>query len=326
LKGQSLSNWIEKDLPRTLARILCASACVVVLPFAAQANGPANNIASPGPASSPAANGAGDETFTPMLGQLGKDVMWLPTPDALMDKMLTVARITPQDVVYDLGAGDGKMAIAAARQFGARAIGIEYNARMADLARRNAARAGVANRVRIIQGDIFKEDFSDATVVLLYLLEDINQRLRPTILSLPPGTRVVSNTFSMGDWEPDQVLSAVSAGNGPVSTGYFWVVPAQVQGDWLVQGLDGSQAARLSLSQRYQHIAGLLTTAGKTQALLGASLQGAELQFRFVDASGQLKSAKARMAGNVLQGEVIAPYGQLETPQLPVPFAGQRLR
>jgi SAM-dependent methyltransferase len=269
-----LSNRFEKDLPRTLARILCASACVVALPFAAQANGPANNLA--GPAPTLAANAAGDETFTPMLGQLGKDVMWLPTPDALMDRMLTVARITPQDVVYDLGAGDGKMAIAAARQFGARAIGIEYNARMADLARRNAARAGVANRVRIIQGDIFKEDFSDATVVLLYLLEDINQRLRPTILSLPPGTRVVSNTFSMGDWEPDQVLSAVSAGNGPVSTGYFWVVPAQVQGDWLVQGLDGSQAVRLSLSQRYQHIAGLLRIAGKTQALLGASRECAQ--------------------------------------------------
>lgn len=321
-----MSSSFEKDLPRALAKFLCALASVAYLSCVALANGPANNVASPGPPHSPAASAAGDETFTPMLGQLGKDVMWLPTPDELMQKMLTVARITPQDVVYDLGAGDGKMAIAAARQFGARAIGIEYNARMADLARRNAARAGVASRVRIIQGDIFKEDFSDATVVLLYLLEEINQKLRPTILSLPAGTRVVSNTFSMGDWEPDQVLSAMSAGNGPVSTGYFWVVPAQVQGFWQVLGLDGSKAVQLSLSQRYQHIAGRLTIDGKTQALLGASLQGAELQFRFVDASGQLKSAKARVAGHVLKGEVLAPYGQLETPQLPVPFEGKRLQ
>jgi hypothetical protein len=144
-------------------------------------------------------------TYAPKLGQMGKDVMWLPTRDELVTQMLTAAQVSPEDEVVDLGAGDGKIAIAAARQFGARAWGIEYNKDLAALAQRNAEKAGVAGRVRIVQGDIFKEDFSRASVVTLYLLEELNEQLRPTLLGMRPGTRVVSNTFGMGDWEPDQV-------------------------------------------------------------------------------------------------------------------------
>ena len=148
----------------------------------------------------------GDELYRPRLRQPGKDVMWLPTPDAMVTRMLRAARTTSVDIVYDLGAGDGKIAIAAAKEFGARAVGVEYDGALAALARRNAERAGVASKVTIIQGDIFKEDFSRATVVTLYLLPDLNQQLRPQLLLMKPGTRVISHQWEMGEWEPDETF------------------------------------------------------------------------------------------------------------------------
>lgn len=150
-------------------------------------------------------NAGGDDKYQPQLGQSGKDVIWMPTGGDLVTKMLMTAKVTSSDLVYDLGAGDGKIAIAAAKEFGARSIGIEFNPDMAAFAQRNAIRAGVGDRTRIINGDIFVEDFSKATVVTLYLLPDLNLKLRPIILKMKPGTRVVSHAFSMGDWEPDQV-------------------------------------------------------------------------------------------------------------------------
>lgn len=259
------------------------------------------------------------ETYTPKLGQMGKDVMWLPTRDELVTQMLAAARVGPDDEVVDLGAGDGKIPIAAARQFGARAWGIEYNKDLAALAQRNAQRAGVADRVRIVHGDIFKEDFSKATVVTMYLLEELNAQLRPTILAMRPGTRVLSNSFSMGDWEPDQVIRAGT------NTGYFWTVPAAVAGQWSVQGLAPQGPAVLRLSQRHQRVGGTLAWGGQTQTLLGARLEGADLHFSFVQADGLLKSVKARVQGATLQGEVIGPYGMVDIPPDVVKVAGQRL-
>ena len=187
------------------------------------------------------------------MGQSGKDVIWVPTPDELVARMLKAAKVTKDDLLFDLGAGDGKIAIAAARDFGARSVGIEFKKEMAELGRCNAQRAGVGDRVQIINGDIFKEDFSKATVISMYLLPELNLRLRPTILKMKPGTRVVTNSFTMGDWEPDQVLS------GPGNTGYFWVVPAQIEGNWALEGVDGSGNGTLSLSQRYQRVGGTIT-------------------------------------------------------------------
>lgn len=135
----------------------------------------------------------GDDLYKPTVGQEGKDVIWVPTNDALVRVMLQTAKVTPNDLVYDLGAGDGKIAIAAARDYGATAVGIEYNPDMAALAQRNAERAGVADKVKVIHGDIFEEDFSNATVVTLYLLPHLNMKLRPTLLDMKPGTRIVSN-------------------------------------------------------------------------------------------------------------------------------------
>ena len=258
------------------------------------------------------------ETYVPQRGQMGKDVMWLPTSDDLVFKMLDAAKVGPQDELVDLGAGDGKIPIAAARQFGARAWGIEYNKDLAALAQRNAQRAGVAERVRIVHGDIFKEDFSKATVVTMYLLEELNAQLRPTILAMKPGTRVLSNTFSMGDWEPDQVIRVT---NG---TGYFWTVPANVAGLWTLSGLDEKGNATLKLDQNFQRLGGTLTLQGKTQNLLGARMHGAELHFSFINADGQLKAVKVLVNGQVLSGEVTGPYGMVEMQPATVKVEGRR--
>jgi len=258
------------------------------------------------------------ETYVPQRGQMGKDVMWLPTSDDLVFKMLDAAKVGPQDELVDLGAGDGKIPIAAARQFGARAWGIEYNKDLAALAQRNAQRAGVAERVRIVHGDIFKEDFSKATVVTMYLLEELNAQLRPTILAMKPGTRVLSNTFSMGDWEPDQVIRVT---NG---TGYFWTVPANVAGLWTLSGLDEKGNATLKLDQNFQRLGGTLTLQGKTQNLLGARMEGAYLHFSFINADGLLKAVKVLVNGQVLSGEVTGPYGMVEMQPAPVKLEGRR--
>ena len=258
------------------------------------------------------------ETYVPQRGQMGKDVMWLPTSDDLVFKMLDAAKVGPQDELVDLGAGDGKIPIAAARQFGARAWGIEYNKDLAALAQRNAQRAGVAERVRIVHGDIFKEDFSKATVVTMYLLEELNAQLRPTILAMKPGTRVLSNTFSMGDWEPDQVIRV---SNG---TGYFWTVPANVAGLWTLSGLDENGKATLKLDQTFQRIGGTLTLQGKTQNLLSARMEGSALHFSFINADGLLKAVKVFVNGQVLSGEVTGPYGMVEMQPAPVKLEGRR--
>ena len=258
------------------------------------------------------------ETYVPQRGQMGKDVMWLPTSDDLVLKMLDAAKVVPQDELVDLGAGDGKIPIAAARHFGARAWGIEYNKDLAALAQRNAQRAGVAERVRIVHGDIFKEDFSKATVVTMYLLEELNAQLRPTILAMKPGTRVLSNTFSMGDWEPDQVIRVT---NG---TGYFWTVPANVAGLWTLSGLDENSNATLKLDQTFQRLGGSLTLQGKTQNLLGARIEGSVLHFSFINADGLLKAVKVLVNGQVLSGELTGPYGMVEMQPATVKVEGRR--
>lgn len=245
----------------------------------------------------------GDNIYQPQVGQSGKDVVWVPTGDELVTKMLQTAKVTKDDLVYDLGAGDGKIAIAAAREFGARAVGIEYNPDMAALAQRNAERAGVADRVRIIRGDIFKEDFSKATVITMYLLPDLNLRLRPTLLKLKPGTRLATNSFTMGDWEPDQVIN--TSGN----TGYYWVVPAQVEGRWMLNGMDGQAPARLDLQQRYQRVGGTITLGSNSpQTILGPELEGDQLRFRFIDGSNNLVNVRATIRGNAIDGEIVGTY------------------
>jgi len=238
----------------------------------------------------------GDDKYQPRLGQEGKDVIWMPTSNELIAQMLKTAKVGPNDLVYDLGAGDGRIAIAAAKDFGARTIGIEFNPDMAAFAQRNANRAGVGDRVKIINGDIFKEDFSKATVVTMYLLPDLNLRLRPIILAMKPGTRVVSHAFTMGDWEADKEIDAGQRG-------YYWVVPANVGGEWQLDGVDVNGKGTLSLSQRYQRIGGNLTISGKSQPILNPTLEGDKLSFGYLDRKNNLHSVKVTVNGSQLKGE-----------------------
>lgn len=242
-------------------------------------------------------NKAPNTAYEPIRGQAGKDVIWIPTPEGLIDKMLTAAKVTEQDRLFDLGAGDGIIAITAARKFGAQSVGIEYNPDMAQFARRKVNEAGLNNKVRIITGDIFKEDFTSATVVTLYLMPHLNLQLRPTLLKMKPGTRVVSHAFTMGDWEPDETMQH------EYSRAYYWMVPAQASGDWVLTGFEGGPV-RLKMSQTFQHIGGTMTRGNVTQALMGAKLQGEEIKFRFSTPDQTVHTFTGRVEGKRMTGSV----------------------
>jgi precorrin-6B methylase 2 len=217
--------------------------------------------------------GAQAPAYEPTFGQEGKDVVWVPTVPALVDKMLDMAQVTPEDVVYDLGSGDGRTVIAAAQR-GARAVGLEYDANMVTLSQNNAAQAGLAGRATFRQADLFKTDLSPASVITMFLLPTINVQLRPTLLELKPGTRIVSNTFTMDKWRPD--ASAVldqDTGCASWCTALLWIVPARVAGRHaLAQG-------ELELKQDFQMLSGTLRRNGVTYVLEG-KVRGEALAFR----------------------------------------------
>lgn len=233
--------------------------------------------------------------YQPSSGQQGKDVVWVPTNDGLVMRMLKMADVKPTDLVYDLGAGDGKIAIAAAKHFGAKSVGVEYNPEMAKLAQCFARAEGVADRARIIQGDIFETDFSNATVVTLYLLPELNLRLRPTILKMKPGTRVVSHSFLMDDWEPDE-RSSTEDGQA-----YFWIVPADVQGRWTFTAQGGKDKFPVELKQTFQQVTG--TAGARERAVTNATLRGDALAFGFEDDGKPVKVA-ARVKGERIEADV----------------------
>src|SRR5512145_2589184 len=194
--------------------------------------------------------------FQPEVGQAGKDVVWVPTPQALVDKMLDMAKLTPNDYVIDLGSGDGRTVITAAKR-GAKALGIEYNPDMVELSKRNATKEGVTDKATFVKADLFETDFSKAQVITMFLLPSINMRLRPQILKMKPGTRVVSNTFTMEDWQPDQT-ETIGGDCTSWCTAHLWIVPAQVQGTWQA----GENA--LTLTQKFQKVEGTLGSTAIT--------------------------------------------------------------
>jgi precorrin-6B methylase 2 len=213
--------------------------------------------------------------YEPVSFQAGKDVVWVPTPQIVVDKMLDLAKVTPGDFVMDLGSGDGRTVITAAKR-GAKALGVEYNPDMVALSQRNAVRNGVADKAEFVKADLFETDFSKATVITMFLLPDINLRLRPKILALAPGTRIVSNTFTMGDWEADATADLGNNGGCNVSwcSALLWIVPAQAAGSYdLPQG-------KLVLKQEFQKLSGTLETDGKTYALENGKVIGAEVVFK----------------------------------------------
>lgn len=240
------------------------------------------------------------EAYQPTLAQEGKDVVWIPTPTDLAERLLKAALVTSDDLVYDLGAGDGKIAIIAAQKFKATAIGVEFNPDMAEYARKNVKRAGVSNKVTIVTGDIFKEDFSKATVVTLYLLPALNIKLRPTLLAMKPGTRIVSNTFTMGLWMADQTIQG---DNGNI--GYLWIVPANIEGHWSITGLPdlGASSVQLAIRQQFQVLNGTLSSGeGQSNQPISGRLNGSDLSFEYRDATGLLRTVIAKVVNGEIKG------------------------
>lgn len=212
------------------------------------------------------------EAYEPQVGQHGKDVIWVPTPQALVDRMLALGKLTAKDNLVDLGSGDGRTVITAAKR-GATALGIEYNPDMVELSRRSAEKAGVSAKAQFKRADLFDTDFSHATVVTMFLLPDINLRLRPKILDMKPGTRIVSNSFTMGDWKWDDSVAAGSEeGCTSYCTAYLWIVPAKVAGTWK------TPQGTLRLKQEFQMLSGTLTVNGAARSVSG-KLNGDQISF-----------------------------------------------
>ena len=231
------------------------------------------------------------EDFFPQSGQPGKDVVWVPTPYELVEKMLDLAEVTSDDYVIDLGSGDGRTVIAAGKR-GARALGIEYNPNMVALSKQNAEAEGIGDKVNFVEADLFESDFSEATVITMFLLTSINLKLRPILLDLKPGTRIVSNTFNMGEWEPDEIAT-VEVIDTTWDTALLWIVPAKVEGTWrMSQG-------NLSLIQDFQMISGSLVTGGSTIPIENADLRGDRISF---SAGGSQYAG--RVNANTIEGTV----------------------
>ena len=233
--------------------------------------------------------------FKPEVGQQGKDVVWVPTSQALVNKMLDMAKLTAADTHYDLGSGDGRTVITAARR-GARAYGIEYNPDMVALSQGNAAKEGVGDKATFAKADLFETDFSQATVITMFLLPEINLKLRPKILGLRPGTRIVSNTFTMGEWEADETATAASdEGSGYYRTALLWIVPAKVSGTWK------SAQGDLTLKQEFQKFAGSINAGGVSTLVTGGKLRGDQISF---SARGTQFSGK--VAGDTITGTAVS--------------------
>jgi SAM-dependent methyltransferase len=255
-------------------------------------------VAQAQPAAAPTQPGSREECdqANPLpMGRPGKDVVWVPTPDAVVHEMLAIAKVAPQDLVIDLGAGDGRIAIAAARDFGARSLGIEYDPDMAKLAGCLVDAEGAAGKARIVQGDIFNEDFGRATVVTMYLLPDLNVCVRHRLLAMAPGTRVVSHQFRMGEWEPDETAEVDRR------SVYLWVVPARVDGIFDFRGRHGLRFS-IDLHQDFGRLSGEMVEDGASRPLAAATLRGTEIRFSFEDGKGGTRSFAGTVHGTEIRG------------------------
>jgi hypothetical protein len=234
-------------------------------------------------------------TFIPHVGQPGKDVIWVPTPSELVNKMIEIADVTAKDYVIDLGSGDGRLVIASAK-LGARALGIEYNPDLVELSKRKAEEAGVSNLAKFIQTDFFEYDLSEATVITMFLLPDINLKLRPLLLDLKPGTKIVSNTFTMGEWEPD--CEAMTEGNwNSWYTALMWIIPAKVDGRWnLGSGI-------LDIHQEFQKVYGTLSADNNISLISEGRLNGERIVFNVNGATYTGKvTSENMMSGTSVSG------------------------
>ena len=258
-----------------------AAACILAVFATVSAYAPQQAPVPPKPAA---------EEFVPQVGQAGKDVVWVPTPPELVETMMDLAKVTPQDFVMDLGSGDGRNVIAAAKR-GANALGVEYNPNMVQLSKKNAAAAGVGGKAQFVEGDMYKADISKATVMALFLLPSNMLELREKFLNLRPGSRIVSNTFGIEGWSPDQTVT-IEKGCSAWCTALLWIVPAKVAGTW--KSANGS----LVLQQDYQNVSGTLNG----MAINNGKLQGDQIRFTVGTAEYTGKVAGNRIEGSVRSG------------------------
>ena len=250
------------------------------------------------PASTPA------QQFEPQVGQAGKDVIWVPTAERAVAKMLALAQVRADDMVIDLGCGDGRIVIAAAKVHGARGIGVDLNPDMVKLAQGRAVQAGVSERAKFYLQDIFKTDLRPASVVTLYLLPELNVRLRPSLLALAPGTRIVANAFDMGEWEADEVDTSTA------SILRLWIVPAKVDGSWRLPLRYGGRVvdARIDINQQFQRVTGLVSFGEHRLRLRNVALRGDRLSFVLLHQQradyGTRLDYAGRVKGDRIEGEM----------------------
>jgi SAM-dependent methyltransferase len=243
------------------------------------------------------------------------DVEYVPTPHNVVAEMLRLVAVKPTDVVYDLGCGDGRVVITAAKRYQARGVGIDIDPQRIKESRANARRAGVVNRVKFLQQDLFETDFREATIVALYLLPELNRKLRPKLLSdLRPGTRIVSHDFDMGDWHPDQVIHV--PGLTYEHTVYYWVIPANVEGAWQmsIPAPTGERRSLLRIQQRYQEVRGTVSAEGEATLIGNAALRGDHLRFTVMTATQgeEVKmSFDGRISGDAMRGSVDVQGGAM---------------
>ena len=235
--------------------------------------------------------------YTPRVGQAGKDVVWVPTPPALLDLMLDLAKVTKDDFVMDLGSGDGRNIIAAARR-GARGVGVEYNPDMVALSNRLAQEAGVANLATFVQGDMYEADISKANVMAVFLLPVNMEKLLPSFKSLAPGSRIVSNTFGFQEWDPDVRETVRDGACSDWCEALLWIVPAQAAGDWMVDG------GTLKLTQLHQVLYGTLSGVSGDLPVAKGRMRGYDVSFTIGDST-----YAGRLQGNVMEGTVTGPGG-----------------
>ena len=244
---------------------------------------------------------APQEEFKPVVGQPGKDVVWVPTPQLVVDKMLDMAGVTPQDYVVDLGSGDGRNIISAAKR-GARGRGVEYNPAMVALSQRNAAQEGVSDRAIFVEGDMFAAEFSDATVLALFLLPDNLTKLRDKFLALKPGTRIVANTFWIEGWAPDEREELPDTECSDWCTVMLFIVPARVEGTWRdAQG-------PLTITQQFQMISGTVTEGGRVTSISNGRMRGDQISFTAAGAEYRGRVNGGRIEGTVTSGGQAAPW------------------
>jgi hypothetical protein len=248
----------------------------------------------------------------PAAAQPAPDVPFVPTPQVVVDEMLRLAGVGPRDFVVDLGSGDGRIPITAAKKFGARAMGVELDYHLAIQSEEGARQAGVADRVTILNQDLFKTDFSEATVVTMYLLPRVNRKLRPALLELRPGTRIVAHDFDLDDWKPDRTTTIRK-------NVFLWIVPAKVAGRWRAEVPlpGGGRTIEVELKQRFQEVDGLARIDGQRAQLWEARLRGDRISFVLVDPADREDEAglyfEGRVAGNAMEGEVRRGVGNAET-------------